>query len=238
MKEKQILFNGDMVRAILSGQKTQARWVVKPQPQTEAGMNCTRVLFFDRTGAVVLDEALEAPLPHVRNVLCPYGQLGDRRWLRETFYAFGSWQNRFNSKKGRNKWHFVDLTRELGYSYHYAADGPPEGYAKHHEGRTDPLPTWWKRPAIFMPRRASRITLDVESVRLERLQEITEEDARAEGVGNGGCLNCGNSEPCGCVDPLPSARDTFVRLWESINGAGSWAANPGVWVGGFRRVEL
>jgi hypothetical protein len=90
---------------------------------------------------------------------------------------------------------------------------------------------------MFMPRWASRITLEITGVRVERLVDISEDDARAEGITDGGCLNCGESETnCGCLNPQPDARDSFIYLWESINGPGSWAANPWVWVVEFRRV--
>jgi hypothetical protein len=93
------------------------------------------------------------------------------------------------------------------------------------------------RPSVFMPRAASRILLEITDVRVQRLQEISEEDARAEGVSDGGCLSCGNSEPCGCSDPQPDARDGFSWLWQSIYGPDSWHANPWVWAITFRRVK-
>jgi hypothetical protein len=90
---------------------------------------------------------------------------------------------------------------------------------------------------MFMPRWAGRITLVITGVRVEQLQDISEDDARAEGITDGGCLECGESETnCGCINPQPDARDSFIHLWESINGPGSWAANPWVWVVEFRRV--
>lgn len=112
----------------------------------------------------------------------------------------------------------------------YRADVDSEAIAEPH--------CW--RPSIFMPRWASRITLEVTGVRAERLQNITEGDARAEGITDGGCLNCGNHEPCGCGNPIPDARDAFIWLWDSINGKRpgcAWADNPFVWVIAFRRVE-
>lgn len=93
----------------------------------------------------------------------------------------------------------------------------------------------WK-PSIFCTRKASRINLEILSVRVERLQDISEEDAIAEGIVDGGCVNCGNPEPCRCAEPSPDARDSFVFLWESINGAGSWGINPWVWAVSFKAV--
>jgi hypothetical protein len=99
----------------------------------------------------------------------------------------------------------------------------------------DPGRLRWK-PSIHMPRWASRILLEITGVRVERLQAISEADARAEGITDGGCLSCGDHEPCGCADPKPDARDSFCRLWQSINGEQSWHANPWVWVVEFKRV--
>ncbi len=84
----------------------------------------------------------------------------------------------------------------------------------------------WK-PSIHMPRAASRILLEITDVRVERLNAISEEDARAEGIIDGGCLNCGEPEPCGCANPEPDATDAFAYLWQSIYGQESWNANPG-----------
>ncbi|HBY0000972.1 TPA: hypothetical protein MIM87_28360, partial [Klebsiella variicola] len=93
------------------------------------------------------------------------------------------------------------------------------------------------RPSIHMPRWASRILLEITDVRVERLNAISEEDARAEGIIEGGCLNCGEPEPCGCGNPEPDATDAFAYLWQSIYGQESWNANPWVWVIEFERVE-
>jgi hypothetical protein len=128
--------------------------------------------------------------------------------VRETFFAYGFWEKRFSGKKSRDEWHFVDMTQETGRTYCHAADGgaplPLRG------ARDDNMtPGWWKRPAIFMPRAASRLTLEVTEVRVERLQDISRGDAMAEG-----CLfpNMAHGD-----DP----RQWYEQLWESINGAGT-----------------
>ena len=94
------------------------------------------------------------------------------------------------------------------------------------------------RPSIHMPRDVSRLTLEITDTSLERLQDISESDARAEGITDGGCLNCGEPGPCGCEAPLPDARDGFIRLWRSIYGDESWANNPWVWVVSFALLTI
>jgi hypothetical protein len=87
-----------------------------------------------------------------------------------------------------------------------------------------------------MPRWASRITLGITGIRVERIQDISEHDARLEGITDGGCLSCGNHEPCHCKDPKPDARDSFCNLWGLVYGPDSWFSNPFVWVIEFKRI--
>jgi hypothetical protein len=142
---------------------------------------------------------------------CPYGQPGgDRLYVRETWAAPHAYD------------HLPPRLIPQDSRIHYAATEDRGGLL-------------W-RPSIHMPRWASRITLEVTGVRVERLQDINEADARAEGITDGGCLNCGEPEPCNCAAPQPDARDAFVHLWMSINGPDSWAANPLVWVVEFKPV--
>ena len=136
----------------------------------------------------------------------PYGRPGDRLWVRETFFAYGRWDKRYNEKEQRDEWRFADMTRESGSSYRYAADNPGLPMEK----RRSATPGWYTRPALFMPCAASRILLEVVSVRVEHLQAISEHDAIAEGV------------ECVAGNPV----DSYRSLWERINGTGSWSANP------------
>lgn len=214
MREDLILFTGPMVRAIRTGTKRQTRRVCKPTRDLGIGCELAPNELAGEVNGGDFRNAKYAP--------------GDRLAVRETFFAFGRWETCFSAKKGRDEWHFVDMTAECGHAYWYAADGDPRMpvQGKRSGGVT---PGWWKRPAIFMPRAAGRLTLEISAVRVERLQSISEADARAEGITDGGCLNCGEPEPCGCAAPAPDARDSYIQLWESINGAGSWDANPWVW---------
>lgn len=203
MKERPILFKGPLVRAILSGQKTVTRRLLKmPHGFWETSA----------TGELV-------PIP----ANCPYGKPGDRLWVRETWYC-----DHFEVIRGPYlKPDDLDFGEAIeDGTLVYAADGLTPYEADQ--------PVW--KPSIHMPRWASRILLEVTAVRLERLQDITEDQARAEGITDGGCTNCGNNEPCGCDCPAPSAVDSFYHLWNSINGAGAWEINPWVWAVEFKLV--
>jgi hypothetical protein len=192
MKERPILFQGAMVRALLDGSKTQTRRIAKPRRKPS--------LLDGWTDGYVLDPGNSDWLMADN----PYGQPGDRLWVRETFADIGIGAPNYIHQADAN-----EVARSL-------------------------VRRW--KPSIHMPRAASRIMLEVVSVRIERLREISEPDARAEGIVDGGCVCCGEPEPCGCPKPSPDARDAYVRLWESINGASSWNANPWVWVVEFRRI--
>lgn len=190
MKERPILFNAAMVRAILDGRKTQTRRVVKHHPSDDGNM-CL-VDHGDGWWPYRSDDS-ESPVVNGGDEIpysCPYGQPGDRLWVRET-------------------WAKVSGDREEPDAIAYRADS--ENQAE----------VW--TPSIHMPRWASRITLEVVSVRVERLQDISRGDAMAEG--------CPFPNMAEGDDP----RKWYADLWEQINGPGSWAENPWVWVVEFRR---
>lgn len=155
---------------------------------------------------------------------CPYGQPGDRLWVRETFFAYGRWEKRHNARTMRDECRFVDMTTGCGYAYQYAADNPNLALA---QGR-GPTPAWTTRPAIFMPRVASRVLLEILSARVERLQDINEADAVAEGT---------QPVPVASGEESASYIAGYRQVWEAINGGDSWAANPWVWVLEFKRIE-
>jgi hypothetical protein len=170
-----------MVRAILEGRKSMTRRAVKPQPYLLYRPE-TYVVKTDKWGQVAwIDE--EGHCEHVRGhdnpayVTCPYGMPGDRLWVRETHYAYGRWARNGLTKKGNEKWKFVRVA-EMPVRFEEPEDGHRVSRDKGHPGKEQ----WYKRLARFMPRAYARITLEVTGVRVERLQEITEEDARAEGV--------------------------------------------------------
>ena len=170
MKDRPILFKPHMVRAILEGRKTQTRRVVKEQGIADA-----------------------LPEPWLKR-MCPYGEVGDRLWVREAWSISG--------KKFR-----------------------PGGPVVYRESGKEPLGGRW-RPSIHMPRAASRLMLEITEVRIQRLDDITEEDAYAEGADTG------------YVGPgMHTRRMGFFNLWESINGIESLDANPWVWAVTFKIAQ-
>lgn len=210
MKERPILFSAPMVRAIINGTKTQTRRVVKPQP----------LMVTDRTTAPWNGPpgALKLGLEQLGRG-CPYGQPGDRLWVRETFARIDG-QTR--------PW--IETDYRATYT-HGDRLGDTLGIKKR-----------WT-PSIHMPRAASRITLEVTGVRVECLQDISEADAIAEGVFKKvGTTPIGNAVETATGGELiyavpTQAREEYHRLWESINSPGSWDANPWVWVIEFKRLE-
>ena len=205
-KERPILFNADMVNAILSGRKTQTRRIVKPTKDRNG------------SGCHLAPCEIAGEVNGGDYALCPYGQPGDRLWVRENFlYLMHG-----DVTAG-------DIKYCASIDSRSAAGSKNPGY-------------WWrKRPSIHMPRWASRITLEIVSVRVERLRDISEADAMAEGIEfpeNGTYRDYGvkpeNNEG---YDYCKTAVDSYRTLWEQINGSDSWDANPWVWVVEFKRVE-
>lgn len=208
-----------MVQAILDGRKTQTRRVLK--------------------GIALewLDSGFTPEfVAHPENGLCRYGHAGDQLWVRETFYAYGRWEYRTTQKNGQDHdgWRFLDFTSISSRQYQYA-DSPPKVVQSGRGGNG-----WYKRPSLFMPREASRITLEVTANRIERLQDISEADAIAEGIhkekqttGEWWYGNYGH--PDGCA-PILFPIESYKTIWQSINGPDSWNPNPYVTVTSFRRI--
>lgn len=223
IEERPILFSAPMVRAILEGSKTQTRQLA------------TMRVCGGKTIEVPADDDAQWVQRVADN---RYGKPGDRLWVRETWQVVEGHEESESWEMPHIRWFEITgwpekIPKCLPAEHHfrYAAD---EWVQDERAEMEEPYP--W-RPSTHMPRWASRILLEITSVRVERLQSITEEDARSEGIADGGCLNCGNPEPCGCVDPQPDARDAFAWLWQSLHGSESWHSNPWVWVVEFHRVE-
>lgn len=216
MTDRPILFSAEMVRAILDGRKTQTRRVIKPQPWVDnMGNACWKDRNFGQSANHVPHiKALASPIPcsDTKRVLCPYGSPGDLLWVRETWRVHKSYDE-LNAARV-----YQAMGGDVAYCVDYFATNRSEDF-------------WGRgRPSIHMPRWASRITLRITDVRVERLQDISEDDARAEGC-----------KPVGWIDEtdvgMSSYREGFSRLWNHINGPGAWDANPWVWALSFEMVK-
>ncbi|MBK0546386.1 hypothetical protein GZ027_10055 [Klebsiella pneumoniae] len=245
MKERGMIFNSEMVRAILDGRKTQTRRIMKVQPESnQLGL----LLITDSTkhsdiGKYHWAES-NATGNHVRSKLfsSPFGAVGERIWVRETWATLGNedgcyvdWEDNLCKGDERSAARIYRASCEQRPGDYGLWSIPDDAYWKPHTKEHKFEGAW--RPSIHMPRWASRILLEITDVRVERLNAISGEDARAEGIIDGGCLNCGEPEPCGCANPEPDATDAFAYLWQSIYGQDNWNANPWVWVIEFKRVE-
>ena len=206
MKERPILFSSAMVRALLAGTKTQTRRAMSVQPSEDTTVHVER---FHQT--VIDRRGDEQPGPEVfgawwhdgdSGLRCPYGAPGDVLYVREAYSGPYS-----TTGTPPRDW-------PIGTPICYWADGNPE-----HGNWTKP------KPGMHLPRWASRILLEITEVRVERLQDISEADATAEGSPHSLHLPGGRF-----------ARENFEHLWWTINGDGSWEANPWVWAVSFRKL--
>ncbi|MEM0567583.1 hypothetical protein [Salmonella enterica] len=203
MKERGMIFNGEMVRAILDGRKTQTRRIMKNQP---AGDYPETPALIRNVGTGFQWHGLYGE-SSIFN--CPLGSIGERIWVRETFRVHSRATDVATlvyRASVRNSW------TEQTHRVPVAVCNKPA------------TPEKWT-PSIHMPRWASRITLEITDVRVERLNSISDSDASKEGC----CIADMESGDC--------LSDVFTRLWTSIYGDDSWQANPWVWVIKFKRVE-
>ena len=212
-KSKPILMSGAMVRAIIEGYKTQTRRVVKGPALAWLSAEFTPAYVADPDNGM-------APHP-----------VGSEMWVREGYYQRGHWEEvtglKARSRTGRQRWKFVPADNIVIFD-------APEAFRKGRHSKDPETVVWHKRLGRFMPRAASRLTLTVTDVRVERLQDISEEDAKAEGA------SFHDGRPIGhhgwrhdLKDVFSDARSSYAHLWESINGPGSWDANPWVWAYSF-----
>jgi hypothetical protein len=200
-----MLFSAPMVRALLDGSKTQTRRVLKQAigPSLSVDMD-------SESGVAELSWLSGDGPGHdvyetIKKVSCPHGQPGDQLWVKETHW--------------RDEEHGSIL---------YAADPDDFSIVNQNKHETGSRRYNWK-PSIFMPRWASRLTLEITDIRVERLQDISEADAIAEGV------------QCSALEKIQAcngewAKRAYRLLWEHINGAGSWSDNPWVWVYTVKKV--
>lgn len=230
MTERPILFSGPMVLAIIAGTKTQTRRIVKNGDKADS---FTELRTYKDGGLRAVFGIHDEP--NAFGVKCPYGVVGDRLWVRETYY-----------------YDLLELPKvkpeDFPDHFYYRADGECCQQIPECSCAEVGKPRW--RPSIFMPRWASRLTLEITDLRIERLNDISEEDAKAEGIE--GRFHPEDSNCWTWKDYARSAKfkedifhygsavtpgSTFMGLWESINGPSSWAKNPWVWVIQFRKVK-
>ncbi|HCI6306017.1 morphogenetic protein [Klebsiella pneumoniae] len=217
MKERGMIFNGEMTRAILDGRKTQTRRPVK-FPVHDKNLGCE-----------LAGNELAGELSAGNYLNSAFGKPGDRIWVRETWQAIHDYCDENGHVDERR--YARSIPRHRGNYWH-----PVYEEAWGNESREDREFPW--RPSIHMPRWASRILLEITDVRVERLNTISEKDATAEGVPPAGSLL--PDYPGTFLTPkgdFATAKVAFQRLWESIYGEESWNANGWVWVIEFKRVE-
>ncbi|MNL09770.1 hypothetical protein D3C87_1305430 [compost metagenome] len=235
IKERPILFSAPMVRAILEGRKTVTRRAIKPQPGS-----CDHSLWPNQPAPVwgmdpdesgwrcgICGNGMRMTKRTAVGISCPYGKPGDRLWVRETWMDL----------RGTGVEHRPDSDGPL-QRYAYRADSPPGSHAD--EARKYFGLKW--KPSIHIPRVASRILLEITEVRVERLQDISDEQAKAEGIiphVRGGWhwhphnpSNVDDWHQFGFKTPVWAFQD----LWAGINGQENWDANPWVWVVELKRV--
>jgi len=218
VKERPILFNGEMVRAILEGRKTMTRRVIKPQP---------------KSGGAIYDPSIGWRFKGGPNMPCPYGQPGDRLWVRETWAPL---RLQFDYESGYcDGWE--ECSPKTVKDYRDSDSGfnlldPPRFDIAYFDcydcGTDDPKERGFKwRSSIHMPRWASRIDLLVKDVRVERVQDINNLDALAEGIPD-----------TRTMENNWDLRDCFHSLWDSIYAkkGNGWEANPWVWVVEFKTI--
>jgi hypothetical protein len=228
VKERPIIFSGPMIQALLDGRKSQTRRIMKPNP------------------GPIFNYKTCSPKP-----ICPYGVPGDRLWVRET-WRVGAWAEEDGliavdykaDNFARKEWLEV-LADEIEEGEQFnrlweqsCDDAAKSGLKFDEEGRwkwkPGESPCRWRSP-LHMPRWASRITLEITDVRVQRLQEITEEDAEAEGAmawWNG----LSHAEQVNAYNGGRGPLAAFQMLWEKIHGPDAWDLNPWVWAISFRRV--
>ncbi len=227
MKERPIIMGADSVMAILGGRKTQTRRVVKPQPihMPEGAYIDPYNHNYEHFTAWTLDDKMllncGGNIKNTAHWKCPYGVIGDRLWVRESWASLGFHEDNVPI-------HVLKDNDGIEHDVVYSAECPDfewldeNGSCEYNKNGTQA--SHWKSP-MFMPRWASRITLEITAIRVERLQDITEDDAIKEGFHNYGTE----------VDTL----DAFCEAWQSLNAKRGypWESNPWVWVVSFKVVQ-
>ena len=218
MREHPLLMKGPLVRATLAGLKTQTRRPIKPQPDddiVDVEYDAIADLWLGNT-----QEDNDLGYTSSWAMRCPLGQDGDRLWVRETWQHF---QN-----VGQRAADFPEYQRFPANCFYRADESNP---------RTKPLSGKW-RPSLLMPRWACRLVLPLVSVRVERVQDITEEDAKAEGVEPVLMRGIGSYPEWMRPTMRGGHQKAFELLWKQIYGDALWDVNPWVWVAEWKEIEV
>lgn len=216
MNFKPILFSTPMVQAILNGTKVQTRRIIKPQPKE----GYTPRIYKGNDMRMHL-ECRKSPV-ELQFDTWKVLEKGDVLWVRESFYQYGFWRKNGLTKTGKQKWKFIADNAYTSIAYN---DNPPSSIFKNSQR----VLGWYKRSSLFMPKEACRLFLKIKDIRVERLQDISEQDAIAEGAQHGRYVGLGQIGG--------SHKEGFFILWEKINGQKSLISNPWVWVIEFERIE-
>lgn len=221
MRELPILFSTPMVKAILENRKTMTRRTQGLEVINKNPEECELLKFTEYGGPRIFQFKIpESPFWGCM----PHYQIGDKIWIRETFYAYGYWFKTGNlTKTGKDEYEFIDLTHERGFRYLFETNSEKPNKTLRFNAIKDGVTGWFKRPSLFLPKQAARIWIEITNIQSERLQSITTEDCISEGIH--------------VSDIKGEEYRQFVNLWESINGKDSWLNNPYVFVYEFKRIE-
>lgn len=229
MRQLPALFSTEMVKALLQNRKTMTRRT-KGLEKVNIDPDIWEVMPHD--GKFIFDCQTYSD---IKPITCnPNYMVGDHIYVKESYYAYGYWKIDGKTKTGKDKLRFIDCTSKCFYKYQYYPY-PPETveFDRSQEG-------WFKRNSLFMPKKAARIWLECTGVRCERLQDITQADAKAEGIekvceyGETGYKDYNRpDETFSDID----AKLSFATLWESINGEDSWILDPWVFVYSFKKLD-
>jgi hypothetical protein len=219
-----------MVRALLENRKTQTRRIIKPHPELSESLG---FVWKGRAFGKAISGGEEGTRnnfirSHIgKSPVCRYGVPGDRLWVRESFQPLlaDGFEGKLNYKTGE------------GYQIGYCAT---DGIQEYFDCSTDSAFCSKITPSIYMPRWASRITLETTDVRIQRLNEISDEDCIAEGIDyDKGTMHCANYLDLKDDERIGrwlGPKGSYASLWEKINGKGSWDANPWLWCLSFRMI--
>jgi len=230
-KQSPMLFSDYMAKAAYDGLKTETRRIVKYNKFGANSVRMWQALDNTKTIGAGIDyiDGTSKFIPY------KYGKQGDVIWIKESYFAYGYWTRNGLTKTGKVKVKFVDCTECSSYKYRYS-NNPPAEVLKRKNGFG--IIGYYKRNSLFMPKQASRTFLQIIDVSLEKLDEITAEAAINEGI-----IFYPNTESYHDyletnADSLKNPKLSFMTLWESINGLGSWNENPLVFVTKFKKITF